>query len=220
MITHARLVVAGLFLFAHSGVVAQVWGPDDTDGPVIIYLHGKIIEDEGPTPVHPRWGLYDYPAVIAALESRGARVISEERERRTDIYEYAGVVISQIERLISRGVAPERIVVVGFSKGGVILIHVSSFLRRPEIRYVPLAACGSWIENFPQLQLTGNVFSVYEKSDDLAGSCKKSNNKNNELKSFEELRINTGKEHGAFYLPRGEWIDPVLDWIHGTESTR
>ena len=208
-----RVLIALLLLVLHGNADAQAWRGDDSEGPVIFYLHGQIIENEGPTPVHPRWGLYDYPAILEALRSRGARVESEERARSTNIYEYAGVVINQIERLIASGVAPERIVVVGFSKGGAIMIHVSSFLRRNEIRYVPLAACSDWLENNPHLQLTGRVFSIYENSDDLAGSCQHFNNKNNELVSFRELATDTGKEHGAFYLPRDEWVVPLLDWI-------
>lgn len=214
----SRMLGIICLLCLHSVAGAQGWQADDSEGPIIIYLHGQIIESEGPTPTHPRWGLYDYPAVLSALASRGARVDSEERARGTNVYEYAGVVINQIERLIMSGVAPERIVVVGFSKGGAIMIHVSSFLRRSEIRYVPLAACSSWLENHPQLRLTGHVFSVYEKSDELASSCANFDIKNNELKSFLELRVNTGKEHGAFYLPRDEWLNPVLDWIHGTDD--
>jgi hypothetical protein len=128
-------------------------------------------------------------------------------------------VINQVERLIAGGVAPERIVVVGFSKGGAIMIHVSSFLRRSEVRYVVLAACSAWLENHPQLRLTGHVFPVHEKSDSLAGSCEHFDIENKELSSFKELRIDTGKEHGAFYLPREEWLSPVLDWVHaGAES--
>ena len=28
------------------------------------------------------------------------------------------------------------------------------------------------------------------------------------------VSINTGKEHGAFFLPRDEWINPVVSWIN------
>jgi hypothetical protein len=182
--------------------------------PIIFYLHGLIIENEGPTPTHSEFGLYDYPAVVEALGSRGARVISEVREGNTNIYDYAGRTIGRIERLIAQGISPDRIVIVGFSKGGAIMIHVSSFLRRPEIRYVPLAACSSWLAAYPHLRLTGHVFSLYEKSDELAGSCKAMFNKNKELKAFEERMIDTGNRHGAFYLPDSQWVDPVLDWVY------
>jgi hypothetical protein len=28
-----------------------------------------------------------------------------------------------------------------------------------------------------------------------------------------EIRIQTGKEHGAFFRPREEWVAPVLAWV-------
>lgn len=70
--------------------------------------------------------MYDYPAVLDALASRGATVISARRRANTDVAEYAGVVVAQVERLIHLGVPASRIVVVGFSKGGDIAIHVMS----------------------------------------------------------------------------------------------
>jgi Phospholipase/Carboxylesterase len=193
---------------------------DETDSPVIIYLHGQIIEDAGPTPTHPRWGLYDYPAIVEALGERGATVLSDVRDSGTSVTDYAATVVSQIERLISKGVSPDRIVVVGFSKGGAIMLQVSRLLQRPEIRYVPLAACSSWLESYPQFQISGHVFSIYEKSDDLAGSCRELAENSLGISSFDEKMINTGKEHGVFYLPNPRWVELVLDWVHDRPTVR
>ncbi len=181
----------------------------------LIYLHGRIIETSGPRPDDPRFGRYDYPAVLDALGSRGAVVIAAQRPASTDVNEYAGVVAAQIERLIKSGVPPEHIVVVGFSKGGDIAIHVSSFLRRPQIRYVLLASC--WPRpHEPQLRLTGRVLSIREASDTVAGdSCKPLAEHDPRPQSFEELLISTGRSHGAFYAPLKDWVDPVLGWVHG-----
>src|SRR5689334_15096370 len=64
----------------------------------LIYLHGRIIENSGPRPTDPHYGLYDYPAVLEALSSRGAVVISAQRPPETDMNKYAGVVVSQVEK--------------------------------------------------------------------------------------------------------------------------
>ena len=69
----------------------------------IFYLHGRIIEDEGPQPVHERFGLYDYPAIVDALSADGALVVSEVRESGTKAHEYAQTVADQIEELIAKG---------------------------------------------------------------------------------------------------------------------
>ena len=209
-----RAILICALLLLHSVAVAQDNAAPDPDPPIIIYLHGQIIEDAGPTPTHPRWGLYDYPAVVEALGARGATVLSEVRDSGTGVSDYAATVVAQIERLISEGVSPERIIVVGFSKGGAIMLNVSRLMQRPEIRYVPLAACSSWLKSYPQFQISGHVFSIYEKSDDLAGSCRELAENSLGISSFDEKRINTGKEHGVFYLPNPRWVESVLDWIH------
>lgn len=181
----------------------------------LIYLHGRIIENAGPRPTHPQFGRYDYPAILEALSSRGAVVISAQRPPQTDINQYAGVVVSQIESLIARGVAPGNIVVAGFSKGGGIATRVSSFLRRPQVRFVLLAAC----PNGPvaaNVRLTGRVLSIYETSDTLAGTCKPVADQPERPLSFNEISIATGKLHGAFYQPYPQWLEPVLDWVHNT----
>ncbi|GAB3359207.1 alpha/beta hydrolase family protein [Lysobacter tyrosinilyticus] len=183
----------------------------------VIYLHGRIIENAGPRPTDPRFGLYDYPAVLEALSSRGAVVISAQRPPETDMNKYAGVVVAQVEELIVRGVPPGNIVVAGFSKGGGIATRVSSFLRRPQVRFVLLAACPAGPVP-TQLRLTGQVFSVYEASDTLAGSCKPLADQPEHPQSFDEIRISTGKSHGAFYMPLAAWVDPVLDWVHRTDA--
>jgi hypothetical protein len=181
----------------------------------IIYLHGRIIEDAGPRPTDSRFGLYDYPAVLESLASKGAIVISAQRRPKTDVNEYAGTVVAQIEHLIGAGVPANHIIVVGFSKGGDIAVHVSSFLRRPDVRFVLLATCFN-IDDEPQLRLSGHVLSIIETSDTLAGmSCKPYNNYPERPESFEEIQISTGRSHGAFYKPLADWTVPILKWIHG-----
>ncbi len=187
--------------------------PDPT-ATYLIYLHGRIVEDLGPRPTDSRFGLYDYPAILEVLGSRGAIVISSKRKSKSDVNEYAGIVVAQIEQLIRDGVPSENIVVVGFSKGGDIAIHVSSFLRRPQVRFVLLAACWPRPEE-PQLRLTGHIFSIYETSDTLAGeSCASLTEHAEKPQSFKEMSITTGRSHGAFYIPIKDWVEPVLDWVH------
>jgi len=181
----------------------------------LIYLHGAIIESKGPQPVSPQFGVYEYQAILDALASRGAVVISQPRAHGTDVNAYAGFVISQIYQLLRAGVPPGHIAVVGFSKGGDIAIHVSSFLRMKDIHYVFLAAC--WPKpKEPQLRLTGHVFAVYETSDTFAGfSCRPMTEHRDKPASFKEIHISTGFMHGAFFKPRKQWVVPVLDDLYG-----
>lgn len=213
--------LSGILFFLLS---SQVFGasiftyvPDkiDVSRNYLIYLHGAIIEYQGPAPTSSRFGIYDYQGILDALASRGAVVISQARGHSTDVNAYAGVVISQIYKLLKAGVPQSHIAVVGFSKGGDIALHVSSFLRLKNIRYVLLAAC--WPKpDEAQLRLTGHVFSVYETSDKFAGfSCRPLTDHKDKPASFDEIKISTGLEHGAFYRPHKVWVQPVLNYLYG-----
>jgi hypothetical protein len=126
----------GMMIVVATGILSSTSFSQDIEsdpGDVIhlFYLHGRIIEDAGPTPTHPRYGLYDYPAVVEALGSRGAIVVSEVRASGTDTEQYARKTVADIEKLITDGISPEQIVVAGFSKGGGITIQTSRLLGRP-----------------------------------------------------------------------------------------
>ncbi len=194
-------------------VIGSLFLCNVTFAETIFYLHGRIIEVEGAQAVHERFGLYDYLGIIEALHANGATVISEIRSGNTNVVEYAGNVVDQIEVLIESGEPADNITVVGFSKGGAIAIYVSSLLNNRDVNFVFLAACSSWISSSPDLTVSGNIFSIYEKSDSIAGSCKKLVRRNDQISSFQELRLSTGKEHGTFYLPRSAWVDPLLAWV-------
>jgi predicted esterase len=216
-----RLLALALLLFASAAAAADVvTTPPTKPDPAktyVFYLHGKVVEEKGPHAVDPRFGMYDYPAILDALGSRGAVVISAQREQDTDVATYAGSVVGQVERLVAAGVPESHIVIVGFSKGGAIAARISSFLRRPDVRFVLLAAC--WRPDEPQLRLTGRVLSIREKSDTLSPySCKPLAEKAEKPTSFEEVIIDTGLSHGAFYVPRAAWTKPTLDYINGTQA--
>jgi len=213
-----RILLMCLLAFIAFSAAAEVRTtvPDKPDPKTtyVFYLHGRIIENAGPRPNDPRFGVYDYPAILETLASRGDVVISSQREADTDVNAYAGLVVSQVERLLEAGVPQDRIAVVGFSKGGMIARHVSSFLRRPNVKFVLLAACSTSYKQ-EQLRLTGHVLAIRETSDTLANaSCRPPSGQDAPPTSFEEIEISTGKSHGAFYQPLEAWTGPVLDWIH------
>lgn len=83
-----------------------------------------------------------------------------------------------------------------------------------DIRYVFLAAC--WPKpDEPQLRLSGHVFSIYETSDTIAGfSCRPLTEHKDKPTSFKEIKISTGYSHGAFYRPRKQWVEPLLDYLY------
>lgn len=105
----------------------------------LFYLHGRIIEDQGLSAVSPEYGQYMYAEILGVLESHGFVVISEERKSGTDASAYVERVAAQVEDLLSLGVPPGSITVVGASKGAAITVEVSHLLANSEVNYVLLA---------------------------------------------------------------------------------
>jgi hypothetical protein len=78
------------------------------DAKYIIYLHGVGIEKVGIAKANE-----DYNGIVKALEGRGFIVISEVRSSDTKVNEYGKKVAGQVMGLITKGVPPENITVVG-----------------------------------------------------------------------------------------------------------
>jgi acetyl esterase/lipase len=193
-------------------VFARVPDRIDPTARFLLYLHGRIIEDEGVRPTHPKFGVYEYHQILDAFAARGFVVISEARPEGTAVTTYAANVVDQVRALLTAGVPPERITVVGFSKGGAIAIHTSSVLANDRVNFVFIAACGPWLDAQPGIVLRGRLFAIREASDDLVGSCEALFSRSPDGGAGREITLDLGGGHGAFYRPHQEWVDPVVDW--------
>jgi hypothetical protein len=182
-----------------------------TARPVVIYLHGRIVEEQGPTAVSQEFGPYLYQAILDSLRAGGFEVVSEVRPRNTDPDQFAARVAIQVDSLLKAGVGPTRIAVIGFSKGGGIAIRAAARIGRPELTFVFMAACGSG--DGPALPVAGRMLSVIEASDSLGRSCATLFSKATPGSIKAEREIKTGLRHGAFYQPRSVWLEPVRAWI-------
>ncbi|MCO7199074.1 alpha/beta hydrolase [Pseudoalteromonas sp. OANN1] len=178
----------------------------------VFYSHGYIVEGDNETPIHKRWGKYDFPAIKQALSDDAYTLIAEHRPKGVAPETYTKTLVSKVRNLLDAGVSASNITLVGFSRGGALTIMASDALKNDAIHYVVLAGCAGLIKSKTEIQLYGKVLSVYETSDQV-GSCDFVKARSTNLKSFTELSISTGKEHGAFYLPRDEWLKPVKSWI-------
>jgi len=209
-----------LMLFAHISsaeiILSEVPKDVDLSKQYVIYLHGAIIERGNLKPIHPSFGLYDFPAVQKGLATKDIILISEQRKPKTVAVKYAKKVQSQVNALITKGVKSENITIVGFSKGASITIIASDIIKNAKLNYVIMATCGAWHEKSGQLsklRLTGHVLSLYELSDS-PGYCERLAKKSKDIQSFKEVVTNTGKAHGTFFQPSDVWLTPVLSWIN------
>ena len=211
-----KILFAALCFLSASAVADEILtdvpAEISSDTRYVFYLHGQIIENEGLRPTHPRWGLYDYPLILETLAEDGITVISERRPKGTDRVEYSRKIIGQVQHLLEAGVLPSHVTVMGFSAGGMITITASDIANDQDINFVTMAACSGWLNSASELTLNGTVLSVFETTDGPQ-SCGDLAARSPGPTSFDEIEINTGKEHGAFYLPRDEWVEPVLAWV-------
>jgi hypothetical protein len=92
-------------------------------------------------------------------------------------------------------------------------------LSNEDVRFVFLATCASWIRNWPELILRGHILSIYEESDPIGRSCAAAFADSDIRPELRELKLRLGERHGAFYRPRPEWLDPVVEWVKQTEPS-
>lgn len=190
----------------------------DKNANYVFYSHGYIVEGKNPVPIHERWGKYDFPAIKRALADTDYHLIAAHRPENTDPFKYAKQLARQVNQLIASEVPAKNISLIGFSRGGFITAITSSYLKNKDVNFIILAACTSGLAKRKEIVIYGHLFSVYETSDSV-GSCREMVARRvDTVSSFAEISISTGKEHGAFYSPRKEWLLPVKNWLKRHQS--
>jgi pimeloyl-ACP methyl ester carboxylesterase len=197
-------------------IYAEFPGDINPQDRYVIYSHGLIVEGDDPSPTHPSFEPYEFPEIKTALfDGGGFNLIAHHRPANTDADGYVMVLESWVRRLIEAGVSPQRITLVGFSRGGYLTGMASSRLKDVGLNTALMAACvGGRLGGGPPLPFSGNVLSIYETSDQ-ALSCDGLATDDSPI-SFDEVAISTGRRHGAFFVPLMEWLDPLRDWIRRT----
>jgi predicted esterase len=182
----------------------------------IIYIHGRIIEEQGRRPTSPDFGIYEYDAILDSLRRPGFIVLSDQRPPRTDSDSFATHVAAQVDSLLRRGVSPQAITVIGFSKGGWIAILASARLQNTAISFVFMGACGPWAFE-PGIHVAGRLLSLYETSDSLGISCAPMFANRTRGSIIREIALSLGLGHGTFFQPRPAWLGPALAWAEGRD---
>jgi hypothetical protein len=186
----------------------------------LIYLHGKILEDQGLPAVSVDFGEYEYESILRKLESYGFVVISAQRPINAEPAKYAQELAEQISALIDAGVPPEAITIVGASKGAYIGAMASNLLKNTTVNFVLLGSCfPAMIEQWKRRgwSLNGHVLAIYDSADlEYAGSCEElfALADGNGLRLHDEIVLNVGTGHGILYKPLDEWILPTVDWAN------
>lgn len=185
---------------------------------IVFYLHGKIVENQGANAIDTvnGNGAYKYFDIIDSLKKRNFIVISTVRKPNTNVTSYAQSVVSQIDSLLKNNIKPQNITVIGASKGSIIAMYISTYLKNKDLNYVFMGACDDEIYNkCSEIQYYGNILSIYEKSDSSnGGSCKKFRDRSKTTSRYKEIELNTGLKHGFLFRPIQEWLDPATKWAN------
>ncbi|HYJ64943.1 MAG TPA: hypothetical protein VEV62_14450 [Parafilimonas sp.] len=184
----------------------------------LFYLHGQIVEEQGANAVDTinGFGAYQYEDILTAFRKANFTVLSEVRQKNTEPSGYAHKIVNQVDSLIAEGVKPNDITVVGASKGAIISMLISSYLKNKDVNFVFLAGCNNDIlKRFSEIQFCGNILSIYEKTDYIGHSCLNFKQSSNQaIPHYKEIELNTGLKHGFLYKPLPEWMEPAIKWAN------
>ena len=181
----------------------------------IFFIHNKFLEDNPDGTFSEKYNVtVDYKGILQSFENDGFVVFSEKRSPKANERAFANKVISQIDSLISKGVQPNHITVIGTSKGGYIAQFVSTFAKNPDLNFVFIGSFqDSDIEEIPEIQFCGNILTIYEKSDIYGVSAiKRKETSTLKINRFKEIELKTGLKHGFLYIASDEWIKPCKMW--------
>jgi len=183
----------------------------------VFFLHNRFLETHELEESHPEFGRTAYREIVSEFEKNELKVISEKRNGNVNAREYAQGVVNQIDSLISTGVKPNKITVVGTSKGGYIAQYVSTLANNPELNFVFIASFrANDLQNIPEINYCGNILTIFEKSDSFGVSAiERKQNSTCEIENYKEIELNTGMGHGFLFKPLKEWIEPTVKWANG-----
>lgn len=183
----------------------------------IFFLHNRFLEEHSLADEHPAYGRTEYLEIISEFQKHGFKVISEQRNGNVNARDYAIGIVDQIDSLLKTGTEPNKITVVGTSKGRYIAQYVSTFAANIDLNFV-FVGCfmDSDIQNIPEINYCGNILTIYEKSDSFGVSAvERKKTSTCEIEHFKEIELNTGMGHGFLFKPLTDWIEPTIKWANG-----
>ncbi len=208
-----QLLTTGLF-FLYLASMAQ---SNEHNDYYIFFLHNRFLETHDLDEAHPEYGRVEYKEILETFRSKDFHVITEKRNGNVNARDYALGVVYQIDSLITMGVAPEYITVIGTSKGGYIAQYVSTIARNPEINYVFVGAYrDSDIEEMPDIVFCGRILNIYENSDPYGVSAQARIDQSPcQIEHFKEIELETGLGHGFLFKALPYWTLPAIYWARG-----
>lgn len=183
----------------------------------IFFFHNKFLEENAIDAVHPEYGRAQYNEILNAFTTDHFIVVSEKRSKNTNAVTYARKMVTQIKKLIQKGVPPSNITVIGTSKGGYIAQYVSTYLANPNVNFV-FIGCFRDVDlvEIPDINFCGNILTIYENSDIYGVSAiRRKETSTLKINHFKEIELHTNLKHGFLYQALDQWIVPCKKWANG-----
>ena len=204
-------LVACSFSFIAAAQVVAAQRNIDSKAHYLFYISGYIVHAGDTRPTSPQYGIYEYEKILETFKQRGFVVVSEARQQSAEIEPPATKVATHVKHLLSAGVPPQNITVVGASQGSWIAMLVSTYVSNPKINYVFIAGCAAENGLLKLVDLHGNVLFISERTD-LPGSCQRFRDDASGVHDYKAIEVNTGLRHGFLFRPMKEWIEPSVAW--------
>ncbi|GAA6769030.1 hypothetical protein AAFH68_49920 [Flavobacterium sp. CGRL1] len=212
-----KLLLTILFTALYTFTAFSQEKTPNKDQRYIFFLHNKFIEENDLNIAHPEYGKAEYNEILASFRKDNLIVFSEKRKKNTNAADYAEKIVKQIKSLLKKGISPNKITVIGTSKGGYIAQFVSTYLANPDVNFVFIGCFRDVdIEEIPNINFCGNILTIYEKSDIYGVSAvKRKETSKLKVNYFKEIELNTNLKHGFLYKALDEWIVPCKKWANG-----
>ncbi|SHG73242.1 alpha/beta hydrolase [Flavobacterium johnsoniae] len=212
-----KLLLTILFTALYTFTAFSQEKTPNKDQRYIFFLHNKFIEENDLNTAHPEYGKAEYNEILASFRKDNFIVFSEKRKKNTNAADYAEKIVKQIKSLLKKGISPNKITVIGTSKGGYIAQFVSTYLANPDVNFVFIGCFRDVdIEEIPNINFCGNILTIYEKSDIYGVSAvKRKETSKLKVNHFKEIELNTNLKHGFLYKALDEWIVPCKKWANG-----
>lgn len=164
--------------------------------------------------VPSRSAAVDHAANVRAFEDNGFTVVTLAYAGE-DALDYARRVRGEVRTLISSGVAPEAITVVGAGTGSPVAALVSATSADRRISYALLGSCDARLADAPGFHMSGRVLGIRDAGDRASQSCRQLWQDSPKLVERRDVVLHSG--HGAtlFDAPRAQWIEPLAEWSRG-----
>jgi len=185
----------------------------------LIYVPGRIVQDQqSARPRHPRFGYYELEGILEMFVNLGFLVHSEILPKSDSVSDSADRVVREVQRLLSSGVPPNQVTVVGASTGARVALAASARLQEPEMSFSVLGTC--LVDDVRDLfaregkRPRGRLLAIREVSDDVVGLCPAWKD-DPAVRSLyvREIVLHTRRSHGFLYFPLQEWVSPLVEWV-------